>query len=842
MGDEKCPLEKDDVVVNKDNESRGIYVTGFPSSTKANDLVIHFQRRKHGGGDIECIQTTESFAVIIFYDRSVAESVVKKKQFLSPNVPLKVESLSEKVKIETAKPLEIFQRVSAWINDELLGNHTRKEILFVLNKVKDEADIEFHDASEGFVLSGTFQQVKQSRVLLSQFLENCQSLDFGSLLPNGSHKNKRIAKSSDPTSQEAGETGETRPGEGSGNSVNFEGQECADMQPQQYDTTPKFFCLFVKAHDKELQKIENDYEVKIHRDVVNDKVTVEPTKLCTTEKFFEGCEAFITLYQNVHKCMKLVKFIPRDQKSPVHIRQRIRDVGKAQPLLIEVCEDRKHLKVYGEERFVEKYLGDLQEEGLIGRTAQEAGAWCRDGTDEDDESYEIDDQLEHMIGSVKLSVIKSDITDQNVDAIVNAANSRLSHGAGVAGAIIDKGGYGIQKESDNYISRYGPLNDGEIAVTGPGKLPCKKIIHAVGPMWKRSEQEKCKRALKMACLGSLAAAAGNKKCKSIAFPAISSGLFGMPKEISAKIMFEAVKEYITRGDPSKLTLTDIRFVIIDDPTVKVFRKEFIKIFQIQKDQSQAADPTAFKTPRSKRGNKKGKDRTNDVNDPLTSHVDSSLKSFSDAVTGNRHGNVPDGKGPRPESSEDSVPGGGSKDDKCAICLDAVKNAKKLKCGHAFCTQCVETALSYDNRCPVCKEPQGVVKGNQPDGQMHVHHSHHSLPGYHGCGTITITYNFPSGIQGREHPNPGERYSSTNRTAYLPDNREGKEVLALLRRAFDARLVFTVGTSVSSGCRNQITWNDIHHKTSKSGGPQAYGYPDLDYLRRVKEDLAAKGIR
>ena len=73
--------------------------------------------------------------------------------------------------------------------------------------------------------------------------------------------------------------------------------------------------------------------------------------------------------------------------------------------------------------------------------------------------------------------------------------------------------------------------------------------------------------------------------------------------------------------------------------------------------------------------------------------------------------------------------------------------------------------------------------------------------------------FPYGIQGREHPHPGALYIGTSRTAYLPDNREGKEALALLRRAFDARLVFTVSTI-------QITWNGIHHKTTMSGGPLA----------------------
>ena len=89
----------------------------------------------------------------------------------------------------------------------------------------------------------------------------------------------------------------------------------------------------------------------------------------------------------------------------------------------------------------------------------------------------------------------------------------------------------------------------------------------------------------------------------------------------------------------------------------------------------------------------------------------------------------------------------------------------------------------------------------------------------GCGTIVIYYSFPSGIQGADHPNPGQRYDGTARTAYLPDNREGREVLQLLRKAFDARLVFTVGTSVTTGWSNQVTWNDIHHKTNTHGGPE-----------------------
>ena len=88
----------------------------------------------------------------------------------------------------------------------------------------------------------------------------------------------------------------------------------------------------------------------------------------------------------------------------------------------------------------------------------------------------------------------------------------------------------------------------------------------------------------------------------------------------------------------------------------------------------------------------------------------------------------------------------------------------------------------------------------------------------GYGTIVIDYHFPSGLQGPEHPFPGRYYDGASRTAYLPDNREGREVLQLLRRAFDARLVFTIGTCFTAGLPNQVIWNDIHHKTNRFGGP------------------------
>jgi deltex-like protein len=78
-------------------------------------------------------------------------------------------------------------------------------------------------------------------------------------------------------------------------------------------------------------------------------------------------------------------------------------------------------------------------------------------------------------------------------------------------------------------------------------------------------------------------------------------------------------------------------------------------------------------------------------------------------------------------------------------------------------------------------------------------------------------------------------------AYLPDTPEGREVLHLLEKCFERRLTFTVGRSITTGLDNCVVWNGVHHKTSRSGGPQRYGWPDETYFFRVKEELKSKGI-
>ncbi|XP_060763256.1 E3 ubiquitin-protein ligase DTX3L [Neoarius graeffei] len=187
----------------------------------------------------------------------------------------------------------------------------------------------------------------------------------------------------------------------------------------------------------------------------------------------------------------------------------------------------------------------------------------------------------------------------------------------------------------------------------------------------------------------------------------------------------------------------------------------------------------------------------------------------------------------------------NKEETCSICLEQMGKSQMRtleKCKHSFCKDCIKRAFEVKPVCPTCGVIYGALKGTQPKGgKMKVTYDKLSLPGYENYGTIIIHYVIPDGIQEDEHPNPGQPYQGAVRLAYLPHSTEGNKVLKLLRQAFDQRLIFTVGRSSTTGRNNVVTWNDIHHKTSYTGGPTLYGYPDPGYLKRVQEELKVKGI-
>lgn len=174
---------------------------------------------------------------------------------------------------------------------------------------------------------------------------------------------------------------------------------------------------------------------------------------------------------------------------------------------------------------------------------------------------------EHNFSGKTLRLAKGDITERNVDAIVNAANSHLQHGGGVAGTIVRKGGQIIQEESD----RIGFTPTGTAIVTNAGRLPCKFVIHAVGPRMGEGDEDN---KLKNAVLSALKTAS-EKQLKSISMPAISSGIFGFPKDRCAEILVNESLNYL-KSSP-QCSLETIEFCIFDDDTMKWFKKEFDKL-------------------------------------------------------------------------------------------------------------------------------------------------------------------------------------------------------------------------------------------------------------------------
>eukprot|EP00054_Salpingoeca_dolichothecata_P012507 m.69360 g.69360 ORF g.69360 m.69360 type:complete len:413 (+) comp19979_c0_seq2:128-1366(+) len=183
-------------------------------------------------------------------------------------------------------------------------------------------------------------------------------------------------------------------------------------------------------------------------------------------------------------------------------------------------------------------------------------------------------------------------------------------------------------------------------------------------------------------------------------------------------------------------------------------------------------------------------------------------------------------------------------DTCCVCMGEFDQEDRAilldKCpdSHYFHAECIEKSLEYSARCPCCLYFYGQVCGHQPPGTMSISWAPRTQIRLAGISAdvLVISYSFPSGTRN------GVSFCGTSRTAYLPDTPEGRRVQHLLMKGFDARVLFTVGRSITTGMDNCVVWAGIHHKTSPSGGATNFGYPDPTYLDRVTEELASAGVR
>ncbi len=169
-----------------------------------------------------------------------------------------------------------------------------------------------------------------------------------------------------------------------------------------------------------------------------------------------------------------------------------------------------------------------------------------------------------------IELVQGDITEQEVDAIVNAANRHLAGGGGVDGAIHRKGGPEIKQETDRRYPEGCPT--GSAVVSGGGRLPCKYVIHAVGPVYRNDERSAP--LLASAYCRALELAADHD-CETVAFPAISCGVYGYPVNKAARVALSTVIDFLRQHERPRL----VRFTLFDRNTYEAFADALEELIQ-----------------------------------------------------------------------------------------------------------------------------------------------------------------------------------------------------------------------------------------------------------------------
>jgi O-acetyl-ADP-ribose deacetylase len=175
--------------------------------------------------------------------------------------------------------------------------------------------------------------------------------------------------------------------------------------------------------------------------------------------------------------------------------------------------------------------------------------------------------MEREFGGRKLQLGLGDITEEGTDAIVNAANSSLLGGGGVDGAIHRAGGPAILEECRAIRARQGECPAGQAVMTAGGRLTARYVIHAVGPVWRGGDRGE--KAVLASCYRNSLRLAAEKGLSSVAFPSISTGIYGYPAKEAAKAALAAVAEFLKEEERAPAL---VRFVLFDEKTFREYRE------------------------------------------------------------------------------------------------------------------------------------------------------------------------------------------------------------------------------------------------------------------------------
>ena len=454
-----------------------------------------------------------------------------------------------------------FSEARVKLNDDAATKLQEAELQEMLQKENIQLD------QQGF-LTGTWNAIFSFGRKLVHFISGLDLTDPGSNF-SFSSTTKDNQPSGAPTATDQSGDPSTMPT--AGGLVTSSDQSQPSTQPDESFAVSALFLRYIMEYQYEIfQKLENvckeiSFEV-VSKAERNLKLTARDD--LDEKKFLKTIDNFIDFYQKQNQRMiqeDIVK-LPKDKKDVIS------EARTKFSVVITPAQDPDKTAIYGVKDKVEEAKSFLKSK--VG-TSYRGGA----STEKTATEPSLTEKLSYNLSAdLKLVVYQGDLTKENVDAIVNPANDRLQHGGGAAGAIVKAGGRSIQDASDDIMRkrRDRPLQPGDVEVTEAGRLPCKFVVHAVGPIWNHHTPNTAKQLLYEAVSRSLFLASRNG-AKSISVPAIGSGLYKVPVDVCAQVLFDAVINFATNTNKSS-HLKEIHFVNIDSPTNRAFLQEMEKRF------------------------------------------------------------------------------------------------------------------------------------------------------------------------------------------------------------------------------------------------------------------------
>ena len=395
---------------------------------------------------------------------------------------------------------------------------------------------QYHEAADEVLISGTWEQVSKTRRFIHIIVKEGSARTAGS------------------SSSDYSEDLSSKPGR------------------QEFDTSPSVAKYIKSLHDSDLKHIEQKYQVKItwSKDLTKVNIKARSSANDNDDLFQTACDEFARLYKKFYQAVTSISFNVNQNKTS-YPKKQLETVLNAIPgsisgIILDISADGNVYTLWG-----------------TGQSLNQAKLWIREklGVSVENPRRTVSpkgppkDALTHeTVNQLKVVIYQGDITKENADIIVNACNELLDHAGGVSHAISKAGGHSIQRESYEYVNKHGILKVGDVAVTTSGLLHCKHVVHAVGPQWSKHGREGCLKLFQTLFM-NIYKVAIKQKAKSVAMPAISSGLYGVPKEVCAQAAFAFVDEIDQKLalDPAARPF-EIRLVNIDGEIVEAFTRVF----------------------------------------------------------------------------------------------------------------------------------------------------------------------------------------------------------------------------------------------------------------------------